>query len=181
MKVKTALVAALVALSPLGAKADLVDWSMIGGAVYTDASFSSTLNNAPVAFGTFGTGYDFTGKSYSTLVSDFTTWATGNTDGAGQFYITSATTTGPNGTPWAFFLGSSASSFGVFLNPAWVNSGDIFLQFADLSDPGTFAASATTGTVSAPNVAVVPEPSTYALLAMGAGLVGWIARRRKNS
>jgi hypothetical protein len=31
------------------------------------------------------------------------------------------------------------------------------------------------------NVAAVPEPSTYALMLAGLGLVGFVARRRKKS
>lgn len=163
------------------ALAEIVDWSMIGGNVFTDNTFSTYASGISARFGTFGIGYDFTGKSFSQLDTDFSVvWGTTTATVNGQFYEQSITT-GIIGTPWYIFLGSSASSFGIFTNPNWVNEGDdIFPHYADLSDPGTYAAGGF-GYVSGDNVALIPEPSTIALLAIGSATFLIMRKRRKLS
>jgi hypothetical protein len=46
----------------------------------------------------------------------------------------------------------------------------VFLQLADMGAPVSDAVAAS-----------VPEPQTYGLMLSGVGLVGWMARRRRNS
>jgi hypothetical protein len=163
-------------------KADVVDWSMIGGSIYSSPDFSSIVaSGTTVRFGTFGIGFDFSNKSYSDLDSAFEQWAADTTNVGGQFYSANAATTGPNGTPWYIFVGTSPLEFGIFSNPAWINSGDPFPQYADLSDPGTFAAGGFGVVGTGPNlnnVALVPEPSSAALLLFG-GAVFLFLRNRK--
>jgi len=183
MKIYAALIALLLALA-IPAKSDLVDWGMLGGQVFTSSSFSTSATGINARFGTWGTSYDFTGKTFAQLNSDFTSWATEPIE-SGQFYGEGANTTGSNGTPWYVFIGDSSSQFGIFGNATWVNSGDPFLQFIDLSDNGTFAPTGLgiigTGD-NAGNVALVPEPSTYALLTLGGlALAGHVIRRRRRS
>ena len=72
--------------------------------------------------------------------------------------------------------GSQASSgdpFDVDMNGNIV-SDPTFLR----SDASRFGASVTLGDVP---VGAIPEPETYALMLAGLGLVGWMARRRKDS
>lgn len=164
--------------------ADLVDWGMTAGRVYTDNSFSTIVPNGTLArFGTFGASYDFTGKSFAQLNADFTVWGTDTSMAGGQFYVHNTTTTGPDFTPWYIFIGSSPSSFGIFGNPDWYNSDDPlispFVRAIDLSDPGTYAAGGY-GFISGNDVALIPEPSTFALLALGSAAFVVMRKRRKS-
>lgn len=164
--------------------ADLVDWYMLSGAVYTDSSYTTIVPNGTlVRFGTFAPGYDFTGKTFSQLDTDFTVWGTEligiSPAPPGLFYGFNAYTTGPIGTQWYMFVGSSASSYGIFSAPSWVNDGDPFIRFADLSDPELYAVD-NRGYVSEPDVALIPEPSTLILVALGAGVLAFYRSRRKS-
>jgi hypothetical protein len=185
MKNYFALIGLLILTSP-ALKADLVDWFLgeFDGRVYTDSSFTTFVGNGTVArFGTFGTGYDFSGKSFANLDTDFTPWDS-TTINNGFFEGTNATTTGPFGTPWYFFLGSSAASFGVFGNPAWTNTLDPFVRQAELSLPTTFAAGGFGVVGTGPNagsVALVPEPATGLLIGMGSVAFLLLRRRKKLS
>ena len=58
-----------------------------------------------------------------------------------------------------------------------VNAGDIFGFRAHSDDSSAGSASSTIDNF---NVTAVPEPETYALFMAGLGLMGFIARRRKN-
>jgi hypothetical protein len=51
-------------------------------------------------------------------------------------------------------------------------------MFTNLANNGTFLAEFDNVTISA--TAAIPEPSTYALLVIGLGLVGWTAGRRRK-
>lgn len=173
------LVCTFVAVLPVSA--DEVDWSMVGGAIYTNSSFSAIVPlGTTVRLGTFGTGYDFTGKNFTSLETDFVSWGSDSTNIDGQFAATGTATAGPLGTPWYIFVGSSSASFGIFSNTAWKNSNDPFAQAIDLAQSGNFAAGGfgTVGTgPNAGSVALVPEPSSLALLGLGAGLLLWRRRR----
>jgi len=182
-KITSSLIASLCLLLPAHA-AEEVDWSMIGGQIFANSNFIQVIPDGTLArFGTFGTGYDFSGKSFSDLNTDFTTWESDTSMFDGQFYVSSTFTQGPLGTPWYIFIGDSASSFGVFGNSLWVNTGDIFPQFADLTDPGTFAAGGfgVIGSGSnADNVALVFEPSSALLIGLGAAGIYFLRRRRQQ-
>jgi hypothetical protein len=72
------------------------------------------------------------------------------------------------------FTGSNAATFTV--------SGLGHVEFGSLFAGVTSVLWSTTGQSVADNVTVtaVPEPETYALFMAGLGLMGFIARRRKN-
>lgn len=62
----------------------------------------------------------------------------------------------------------------------WVGAGDVF-GFRAFSTDATHGSAITTITnFYAPGTAPVPEPETYAMLLAGLGLLGFMARRRKN-
>ena len=64
------------------------------------------------------------------------------------------------------FYQNNVITAGGFLQPA-----------ADFDDFGT----AVTTKIGREIVGNIPEPSTYALMGLGLGVVGWIARRRKTA
>lgn len=164
-------------------KGDIVDWSMVGGAIYADQSFESTIPvGTIVRFGTFGDNYNFSEKNYDSLLSDFLIWDQSLSSTGGQFYEFNAETTGSIGTPWYFFIGDSEASFGVFANPSWENNGDPLLRFANFVDPGTYAAGGfgVMGSgAHAGDVALVPEPT--ALFLIGSGSIAFLLMRRRRS
>lgn len=108
----------------------------------------------------------------------------------------------PNLIPISFSHAGSLESGGVLLNASfnpggdfdWVirlQAGAFFFpgtgqQYTDLSHTLTVNYEGLTGTITQsgsgvfPTTIPVPEPETYAMMLAGLGLVGWIARRRKQ-
>jgi hypothetical protein len=91
----------------------------------------------------------------------------------GTFTLTSLDILYDDGRP-TMFTGSNAATFTV--------SGLGHVEFGSLFAGVTSVLWSTTGQSMADNVTVtaVPEPETYALFMAGLGLMGFIARRRKN-
>ncbi|MBC7991407.1 MAG: PEP-CTERM sorting domain-containing protein [Luteimonas sp.] len=84
----------------------------------------------------------------------------------------------PNGSGGPEWDGYNTSGFDE------VGFGGMFYSFPDeaLSNPGTYASIPNTYSVSGGTLTVtqVPEPSTYALLVAGLGVLGWHVRRRRS-
>lgn len=186
MKVNSFFISFLILVGAFlsAAKADLVDWFLLeyDGRVYEDSTFSSYVPNGTIArFGTFGADYVFSGKSFLQLYQDFEEWDSTTID-SGFFFSQNALTDGPINTPWYFFLGDSEAAFGIFANPAWVNSGVGFVQLANLANSGTYAAGGfgVMGSgAHAGDVALVPEPT--ALFLIGSGSIAFLLMRRRRS
>jgi hypothetical protein len=155
-----------------------------------------------------GTGY-FLGKNYDTLRSSFTSLnildaAPTQTDSSAQFFGSFAGAETPANTRlfgWVFSSTSASSSANwaivsgtiggtTLYDQAWLAPAPSALDAAQIelgvtsnliyaSTSGSALVPNTTFDPSGANLNLVPEPSTYALMALGGLVLFFIARRRK--
>ena len=154
----------------------------------------------------------FTGKDYATLSAAFTSLALlagdGKTDNLGQFYFSfdlASTAVSTRLFSWSYSTVAASESAnwtiasGVIggagdYNAAWLSvaPADTTVNVIELginsnvlyakSSTGINFSSNTSFDPNGANLNLVPEPSTYALLAMSAlGLGGYVVRRRNRS
>ncbi len=171
-------------------------WSLAAATTYVDASTHpasgsvQTLENGSISFLLVS---NFTGALNGDLdtdndgVFDSTPWtnvvdSVGWSDGgSGDHVYSPALLTQSSGTPDAAsrFAGNMAAN-----NSAAWYAGDILDEAVDVNyDPTKASANFPAGGMLTPgtaNVPAVPEPETYALFLAGLGLVGFMARRRKD-
>jgi hypothetical protein len=116
-------------------------------------------------------------------------WSTGvNVPSGKQLYVlASASSTFDSASPWALITGSNSS----WLAPDPGNPGSTAIELSFLNNsvvaagfggPGVgayFGSSGNTISAGDANLTLVPEPSTYALMALGGLVLFFIVRRRK--
>ncbi|HOY86680.1 MAG TPA: FxDxF family PEP-CTERM protein [Methylotenera sp.] len=175
-------------------------------ATYTvDAKFNSTTDGAGVIVASFNVG-----DTFSISVDTKDLWNAGalprwsNANGlTGNLFATGAVDTNgdlPSGTPgtqigqlfsnWS--QGGLVAPYGALVGAWDTTPSNFFLIGTGFT--GTAAAGTTnlrlfyfdenngdnSGSISV-NITAVPEPETYAMLLAGLGMIGFMARRRKNS
>ncbi|MDX2194372.1 MAG: choice-of-anchor W domain-containing protein [Gemmatimonadales bacterium] len=167
--------------------------SCAGGAPYTPG-FRAWTNGATVAF-----TYSRTGNVFSLQLGS-TTISTGQVGGPSANAVLFRTRSAGGATTSSFafsnlFVNGTAVGSGVGSSSAGADDTDVLLwvgasSFSNFSITGNVTM-AWTGTVPTGSAlagqiklldvptSVVPEPSTYALLASGLGLIGLVARRRR--
>ena len=116
---------------------------------------------------TFATGSDESGKAAGTLIGQ--NWGSSTQNGFTAAY---GQLVGQIGSQY-FALGTNTGGVAT-------SAGTLKLFFWD-TNPSDNAGSILVNVTANANVAAVPEPETYAMLLVGLGLVGAIARRRKQS
>ena len=156
MKLKT-LAAAVAALTAISSHAADVDWG---------AHAPLELDIKVLPAGSFFDTYSFT--------LDTASWVTGSVDSfgsvVGAFSLWGTGGDGVIGTADDWGIGGAA--FGGTTTLA-LDAGSYYYAVAGYGfSPGGYAIASTT--------APVPEPETYAMLAAGLGIVGFLARRRRN-
>ncbi len=183
-----------------------VDFGLTLGSLLNNGSVQS---GGLIELGTFsgytdglGLGF-FTGSSYSTLRSSFTSLGSGLTDSVGNVYETvdlGSTASNTRLFAWAFTSGSASSTAnwsiisgtiggGGDYNPMWlaVAPSDITINTIEIgvtsnvlyANSDSSNSLVAVGTPPSANLNLVPEPSTYALMAIGGLVLFFIARRRK--
>ena len=179
------------------------DYGITGGTIYTNPEFTTTANGS-AALGTFPASYVFTGKNFSTLFSDFTQLSGSQTSSSdwvsGQFYKAAIPTTLTINTQvwalvtsgsslqtgdWAFISGTDAAWFAP--NPTDPTANNIIelsllgSQVYSSSNLALFTGNVATATANDSSLSLntVPEPSTYALMALGGLVLFFMVRRRK--
>lgn len=220
MKNHAYLALALAASFATSALAQTIDYGMYPNSrLFTSTNWTVTtarLNGGSAALGTFTGGftYDFSSKTRSQLLADFTILSGSTLSGtigtngsflSGRFAVSALPTTLSLNTPlFALITTGSSLTTGDFayiggssavLSPTWLapdpgnplGSTIIDLQAANnkvWAGQAVFQNSSDGGITAnaASSLAVVPEPSTYALLAMsGIGLAGYVVRRRRRA
>jgi uncharacterized membrane protein len=79
--------------------------------------------------------------------------------------------------------GTEATDLNSFMDASTVAAGWVLTEATGINDNGWIIGNATnslTGVQHAFVLAAVPEPDSYAMILMGLGLMGFVARRRKN-
>lgn len=151
---------------------DLTGAAFLGGIGYDDGFIpggsnwyvasgagAAVDNYAMTSFaGAFGSSGAFFSSPSSVSGDDFFIW--GNGGGTEQV-----------GVPVGYISGSAISSGMVF-------AGATISGFTMI--PGTYLYNIPNDTITL-NIVAIPEPETYAMLLAGLGLLGFIARRRKES
>jgi hypothetical protein len=98
---------------------------------------------------------------------------------------TGAVPTYGNGGSGAFFSVRGTVTGGAYGAAGAAYNGLFTAQFADLTAAQVLDTINSGGQLTARSFsaefAVIPEPSTYALLATGIGALGFVARRRRNA
>jgi hypothetical protein len=199
---KKLIISALLA-APAISFGQVFDFGMVAGSIYTNPAFSTTANGS-AALGTFPTSYVFTGKNFSTLFSDFSQLSSSQTTSpdwsAGQFYKASIPTSLTLNTQvwalvttastlqtgdWAFISGTDANWFAPSpTDPLANNIIELSLagnQVYASSNIALFTGNVATAASNDSNLSLntVPEPSTYALMALGGLALFFMVRRRK--
>ncbi len=81
--------------------------------------------------------------------------------------------------------GDSIIDLNSFLDASAVSAGWVLTDAKDINENGWIVGSASNSRLGISShaflmTAAVPEPETYAMMLMGLGLMGFVARRRKN-
>jgi probable HAF family extracellular repeat protein len=103
---------------------------------------------------------------------------------AGQVVGYSYTDSGTRATVWN---GTTATDLNSFLDASTVSAGWVLLDARGINDNGWIVGSASNRLLGIRehafllSVTAVPEPETYAMMLAGLGLMGFVARRRKNT
>lgn len=157
MKLKSIAAASLVALSATGAHA--LSYSTFSGGQH--AAFEGA-GEIPIA-GVFFKEYDFTLSGTFDLTATF---ASSGVVGSVGLYKA-------DDTPlWSWGVGGPAFSAS---NTFTLGAGSYYYAVTGLGKPGSYSLS------SAAVAAPVPEPETYAMLAAGLGIIGFVASRRRRN
>ena len=180
-----------------------------GTTVVTGAGQVNFLDNANQPQGVFGAGFTYTGPSFSmSFDNDLYTWDSYNalgTNGGGNGYfdafIVTVSTTGfywnslpsdpvaANASTWVWggsdyldnILESNICNVGCF-DTVSLNSGASTYYVSIVLDTKTLPHSDTIlPSYGSFHVTPIPEPEIYAMMAAGLGLMGFVARRRKQN
>ena len=147
--------------------ADGIGWAQTGAADFQLFKFNAT----GVVLGDISVTQTFAGQTLAAQTGAF------NGDGTGNFLFGIACTTCGNGnTGITSNLVFSVANATIAELTGANNLGNIFV--ADIFNGRTGAGSGNTGPVDV--TGVIPEPETYAMLLAGLGLMGFVARRRKQ-
>ena len=79
------------------------------------------------------------------------------------------------------FAGTAQSFYMLDTNTGTLASTALVTQFGNAAGNATFLYNDTAGTLTFNQVAAIPEPSEYALMLAGLGMLGFMARRRLNN
>ena len=97
--------------------------------------------------------------------------------------LTISSSTLSAGTPYGIYTNASAvDGSSVWITPSSPSTNYKLLFYTKAGSevsPGASASNAATAGNASLTVAAVPEPSTFAMLGIGMGLAGWMARRKK--
>ena len=164
------------------------DLGTLGGS-YSEAT---GINNAGQVVG--WSDYDVTAFNYHATIWNGTTptdlgtlgggvsWANGIND-SGQVVGSSHYTLGDSAGHATIWNGTTLTDLNDFLSVSEVNEGWVLDEANGINDNGWIVGGAhntITGEQHAFLLTPVPEPETYAMFMAGLGLMGFIARRRKN-
>ena len=114
--------------------------------------------------GSFNDTWNFTGAAAGTYQVD------GSISGSGLSFSSISM----GGTPWTLVSNGTVTNFAELVN--WVGSAP-----ASLTIVGIKSATSSSSYSGVVTVTPVPEPETYAMLLAGLGVMGAIARRRKQA
>jgi hypothetical protein len=179
-----ATTAAVLALANVAAHADTIDVNLAGWV--TNGGFADPLNSEQflsLGAGATITGYEYIGLTFSTSNGSYLdefVLSVNNSDGT--FYMDAAPsllnaegTEGPLSSTWAAAPQIAGASFIAANGTVWVTAYDL------INDPGVDA-SVASGTLRINYTpAAVPEPGSYALMALGLLGTGAFVRRRRTA
>ena len=185
---------------PIGSIGVLVASTTDSSFLATNTATSSSLAGTTLSVGSFLGGSDdmivkvltakaFTGTSDNGFsdVSTYTLTGNWNAGDALAIYwfptITTAGSTVQNGTSFGFFTSStfdsSVGGSSALVTPSDSSSVNMYYFTQSVTgQPSTVSASQLSATQT---VTAVPEPSTFALVGLGMGFAGWMARRNKKA
>jgi len=165
MKLKSIAVAALVAVTALSSQAADIDWGTHSNPLEIDSNLSFTS-------GAFFDTYSFTlSGSYDVTSGAKTTY--GNLIGA-AYSLYSYGVDGLIGTSDDVGLGAWTFNSTNTTNTVTLGAGKYFYAVSGGHvGPAAYALSSA--------IVPVPEPETYAMLAAGLGIVGFVASRRRRN
>ncbi len=156
-------------------------------------SYAYAINNAGQVAGYSGTAGNST--THATLWNGTTATDLGTLGGsqsyanainnAGQV-VGMSYTAGNSAAHATLWNGTTATDLNSFLDASAVNAGWVLSEARGINDNGWITGSAYNTLTGATHgfllsVAAVPEPETYAMLLAGLGMLGVVARRRRNT